>query len=72
MSKSFHISVTFNYDYSIDELWPDGDAPENPTVQDVVDLIKQCGGVRQVLHDWDMDRYLECTIKDGNEIKYVE
>lgn len=72
MDKSFKISISFEYDYSLDELWPDGDAPENPTVQDVVDLIEQCGGVRQVLHDWDMDRYLKCTVTDGDKIKSIE
>lgn len=27
-----------------DQMWPDGDAPENWGLMDVVKLIEQCGG----------------------------
>lgn len=36
------------------DIWPDGDAPENPTAQDVADLIDKCGGVRWVASDWNL------------------
>lgn len=71
MSKLFTVSISFDYDFSIDELWPNGDAPENPTVQDVVDLINKCGGVSKIICDWDIDRNLECIIKDDKELKCI-
>lgn len=71
MNKHFNIRVYFDDEFSADELWPDGDAPENPTVKDVEVLINQCGGLRQVIHDWDMDCYLDCTITDGNETLHM-
>lgn len=39
---------------TVSELWPDGDAPENPTTADVLALVKKCGGAKQILDDWDL------------------
>ncbi len=35
MSKRFIFSVQVDHILSVDEIWPDGDAPENPTAEDV-------------------------------------
>jgi len=37
---------------TIADIWPDGDAPKNPTAQDVVDLIDDSGGASHVVRDW--------------------
>lgn len=42
---------------SVEEIWPDGDAPENPTAQDVVDRMK--GGSIKVLRDWNLVASIE-------------
>lgn len=33
--KSFTIEIHMEESLTVDEIWPDGDAPENPTAEDV-------------------------------------
>jgi hypothetical protein len=53
--------VTFNVewggsaDLSVEEVWPDGDAPKNPTSDDVVQAMLKSGSVWQLYRDWDLD-----------------
>ena len=54
----------------LDAIWPDGDAPENPTAEDVAKVIAACGGLRAVLRDWDLDDEITLTI--SNETTSVE
>lgn len=51
--KVFNLSLG-EVQLSVSDIWPDGDAPENPTPQDVADLIAKCGGVRAVLSEWNL------------------
>lgn len=53
-NKIISIQYDMTFDFSIDEVWPDGDAPDNPTVEDVWNVIRECGGPRKVLEDWDL------------------
>jgi hypothetical protein len=39
MSKRFIFEVQTNHILSVDEIWPDGDAPENPTVEDAKEVF---------------------------------
>lgn len=52
---SFHIHISGDYDLITDEVWPDGDAPENPTAADVVAVMLAYGTQRSVLGDWNLD-----------------
>lgn len=52
--ESFVISVTYEEEFGIDELWPD-DTPESPTSDDVANLIKKCGGADNIVRDWNFD-----------------
>ena len=58
----------FSLDYSgsavltVDELWPDGDAPENFTEDDVRELIDDHGGPVAILRDWSMDDCLDLHV----------
>ena len=54
MAKKFIITYEVNHAYSIEDIWPDGDAPENPTVADVKKVLDECGSVEQVVLDWEM------------------
>jgi hypothetical protein len=49
-------TITYHVESTLDvtELWPDGDAPANSTVQDVIALIKNSGGIYRVLDDWNL------------------
>ncbi len=53
--RRFQITITADHDLAIDEIWPDGDAPENPTVDDVKRRIQECGGARGLWRDWGFD-----------------
>lgn len=55
MSKKFVISIVVDETLGIEELWPDGDAPENPTAEDVQLLIEDCGGAEMIIRDWNLE-----------------
>jgi hypothetical protein len=50
--KSFTIELPFDATLTEAEIWPDGDAPENPTVEDVKAVLKDCGPPMRVINDW--------------------
>ena len=54
MTKKFTINIECSVDMDLDELWPDGDAPENPTAKDVEDLIEKCGGPVDIIDEWNL------------------
>ena len=62
----------FMFEWSVDEwftlaeIWPDGDAPENPTVEDVMAVIKKHGDTSAVLRDWNVYPVL---LVDGKEVE---
>jgi hypothetical protein len=51
--KRFRISIDIESVLSVEQLWPDGDAPENPTADDVKALIDKCGGI-DIIEDWNL------------------
>lgn len=53
--KTFCLRYDIDVTMTVEELWPDGDAPAEPTVADVEALIKSCGGWRRIINDWDLD-----------------
>lgn len=62
----FHLSFTADVSFDLDQIWPDGDAPENPTAEDVARVVRAEGGVLAVLRDWGVEDHLELTISgDG-------
>ena len=68
MSKaSFRISFSGSFELTTNEIWPDGDEPENPTVQDVRNWMMNSGGSKSaLLRDWNLERDLDITIVDEN------
>lgn len=54
MSDKFRIH--YNIDVVLDkkDLWPDGIAPLNPNVGDVLALIRRDGGVLSILDKWSL------------------
>lgn len=54
--KKFQLLYTIDVVLDTDEIWPDGDAPENPTVADVEKVIAKCGGWDRIIRDWDLDK----------------
>lgn len=52
-NTTFYISFEGDHYLTLDELWPDGDAPGNPTVEDVRALVNQYS-LPQLLNEWNL------------------
>lgn len=71
---SFHFDISGNVSLGVDGIWPDADYPDDPTPQDVADLIKRdCHMLAQLLTDWNIDSdCLTLTITTSNGTGLVE
>lgn len=49
------IHVEADYNLSVNEIWPDGDAPDEITAEAVKAVMLQSGSRREVLNDWCLD-----------------
>ncbi len=67
----FAFSVSCDVRLSVKNLWPDGNAPEHPSVADVVALIQKDGGLRHILRAWDLDQEMELTITGPGGVEVV-
>ena len=56
------ISLEFDADLSVDDLWPDGDWPDEITEQSVRDLINDEGGVAQAIYNWNCEDDLRISV----------
>lgn len=60
-------TITFPDCYlTVAEVWPDGDAPENPTGEDVANVMRKHGGFHGVVSDWSLLDSLEV---DGTVVR---
>lgn len=50
--KRFTINIQGDFALSLDEIWPNGDAPENPTVADVRAVLPR--DVRDLISEWNL------------------
>lgn len=48
----FHVSIEGAWSLEVDEIWPDGDAPDNPTVDDVRKVMPS--HVNRLITDWNL------------------
>jgi hypothetical protein len=62
VSKVFTVTLHAEYRLTVDEVWPDGDAPENPTVEDVIEQMTSYSNAttayfrcRSTLAEWGLD-----------------
>lgn len=51
-------------DLSVEEIWPDDDAPDNPTAEDVVKRMR--GTASSVVDEWNLLDQIEITGSDGS------
>lgn len=58
--KCFRLLVTAECDLTVAQVWPDGDAPENPTADDVREKIESTCGWNNVVRDWDIPQ--DCDV----------
>lgn len=71
MSHRFQIIIEGDAELTIKELWPDDDAPENPTAEDVRALMESSGRRDRVLRDWMLLDDLDVTVLDNATGKHV-
>lgn len=64
--KLITITLDLSTVLTVDEFWPDGDAPEEVTKEAVEALIKHCGGPDQILNDWALGP-LNCYVRVRGE-----
>lgn len=69
--KRFDFSISCDVSLTVDEIWPDGDAPEDPTVDDVLEVIDKCGGGLRVIRDWDLMTNHDFEVSDDKDSKPV-
>jgi len=64
--KTFEICYSGGTNIKVREVWPDGDAPENPTAEDVMKRMKEsCKGVKaDLLMDWNLAGDLDISVID--------
>lgn len=52
----FHFEWGGSESLSIDQVWPDGDAPESPTTDDVIKALRSRGDfMESIARDWNLD-----------------
>lgn len=58
--------IVFDGWVTLDEkdVWPDGDAPEEPTAEDVKAVMERCGMKSTVLREWDLLQDIEVTVSE--------
>lgn len=78
MSKPLPQRFSIEFDggsvLSVEDIWPDGDAPENPTTQDVAVRIAESGWPERFLTEWNMAELLRVWVipTAGGSAKSVE
>jgi len=50
----FHIEWGGEAMLSVDEVWPDGDAPGNPTSEDVIAVMQKSRSVARLCNEWNL------------------
>lgn len=53
--KKFILTVSGEVKLDVDDIWPDGDAPANPTAEDVLSVLWCSGRLSDVLADWNLE-----------------
>jgi hypothetical protein len=54
-SEQFHFEYDGDHTLTVEELWPDGDAPENPTTEQALARVREsCSGPRDLIGDWNL------------------
>lgn len=62
--RSWTITIEAEEPINVDEVWPDGDAPSDPTAEDVAKVMRQHGPKMRTLHDWMLDVGIVVKVDD--------
>lgn len=61
--KNFCVEVEGLMNMDVNELWPNGDAPKNPTAADVVKVVEENGSLYRFVQDWGVLDVLEVSVE---------
>jgi len=68
--KLFLITFSGGVSLSTKAVWPDGDAPKNPTDADVAATMRGYGTKWHTLHEWNLTDDVQVSV--GDEIVWPE
>jgi hypothetical protein len=84
MSKKFNFKYVVDVDLTANEIWSDGDAPANPTIEDVANVVKKHrfgyvlrngtaivvsdSHAKDMLDEWNLDIDAELVITESKEL----
>lgn len=72
MEKRFTIEINLHHNFSIDEIWPEGDAPDDPTVEDVRALLFKEPHTHRACAAWGLEirkEDIRITAHDPEEVR---
>ncbi len=64
--RTFEIEVSGNWNLTVGEIWPDGDAPERPTAQDVIAEVEKTGRISALVQGWNLEP--DTVLVDGRRV----
>jgi hypothetical protein len=67
-TKTFLIEWGGEACLTVDEIWPDKNAPENPTVEDVIAVMRREGSLSRLLSNWNLD--IEGVEVNGKPVRF--
>ena len=65
MDTEFLIEFRGDVILTTEDIWPDGDAPENPNAEDVRRVMRGSGSKMYVLSDWNLLDDLHVTVDES-------
>lgn len=56
MEKTFEIRISGSVQLSVGAIWPEGDAPDAPSANDVLEALVAYGLLSEVVRDWGIEQ----------------
>ncbi len=51
----FDVAIEGRWTLDVTQVWPDRDAPENPTADDVIAVMRECtGSIENLIREWNL------------------
>lgn len=70
-APEIELSIVASFTLTVDQVWPDGDWPENPTAEDVLEVMKSDASTpARLLSEWDLDYGLGMDVVVGTTSAY--
>lgn len=61
----FTITLDGSWMLDVRDVWPDGDAPDNPTPFDVLEAMRETGALLTVIREWNLHPDMVISSSDG-------